>query len=263
MTRILICDDERDAVTTLSEKIAARYGVRGIETVGVCSGEELLSVIATKKPLQKSTDTNRKSAENLQADAENDIILLDIQMPNMSGMETAKELRRQGNDAVIIFLTGLEEPVFDAFEVEAFRYLVKPVSDDLLYAALDAAIEKVERNSGQNGTENKAKTDLFIIENGQHVRVPISDIIYAEVFNRQIILHCTGGTHEYYGKMAELEELTGNTFYRSHRSYLLNLRYVTGYSGREITTKGGTVILSKKKYPEFVRIYMAYLKGEL
>ena len=86
----------------------------------------------------------------------------------------------------------------------------------------------------------------------------IKDIIYAEVFNRKIILHKTDGDLEYYGKMSELEKQVGNAFFRSHRAYLIHFKYVEKYNATTIYLEKGTAIMAKQNYPEFVKRYLKY-----
>lgn len=228
----MLCDDEPNMLADVLPRLAARYPQA--QVAACLSGEELLAADAA------------------------DIILLDVQMPGISGMETAKRLRERGSRAIIIFLTGREDAVFDAFEYEAFRYLLKPVSEEALFAAVDAAAEKYEASQAQNATEEAFTVSSF----GMHIRVRPSEIIYAEIDNRQLCLHLSDREVVYYGKMADLEKLVGDGFFRTHRSFLINLAYVSGYSANEVTLKKGSVYLSKRNYPAFVKAYMAYLKGE-
>ena len=84
------------------------------------------------------------------------------------------------------------------------------------------------------------------------------DIVYAEVFNRKIVLHTRKEDIEYYGKMSELERQAGDSFFRPHRAYLVNLQYVEKYNATTICLERGTALISKQKFPAFVREYMKY-----
>lgn len=188
-----------------------------------------------------------------------DIIFLDIQMDGINGMEAARTLRKKGNDAVLVFITALEEYVFQAFDVEAFHYLVKPFRKVKFYEVLDAAMRKCEQKAKK---VSSAEEKSISVKSGRVTsKVYVKDILYAEIFNRKIILHTTDGELEFYGKMNELEKDLGTDFFRPHRAYLVQLRYVLRYNATSITLENGqTVIMAKQKYEEFVKRYFQYAR---
>ena len=205
-------------------------------------------------------------------------------------MEIAEELRKQPGDTILIFVTALSEYVYEAFDVGAFHYLVKPFSDDKLKEVLGKALQQYERqqeiaalrrmddsirtgadgadrpiqNTGESGDgyrngQEQTPAAIVVKRGGISTRVLLEDIIYAEVFNRKVMLHTTGGDIEYYGKLTELSEQTGEDFYRTHRAYLVNLKYVERYNATTIWLEQGSVLVSKKQYAEFFRRYMQYI----
>ena len=91
------------------------------------------------------------------------------------------------------------------------------------------------------------------------MKISLDDIVYAEVFNRKVMLHTIRGDIEYYGKLTELSEMAGEDFYRTHRAYLVNLRYVEKYTATTIWLERGTALISKKQFAGFVRRYMQYI----
>lgn len=243
LLRVVICDDEASAALELAAKVARVMPKADIATYN--SGEELLS---------KCNDY--------------DIVLLDIEMPKTDGMTVAKRLRREHTGIVIIFVTAIKDYVFEAFTVDAFRYLVKPVRGadlaEVLYAAEERRNELIKSalppiHSGQLPAVESGH--LLVTSGGQHITVAFDKIAYAEVYNRIVILHLSDGERiEYYGRMSDLEKLAGKDFFRCHRSYLVHFSYVVRYDALSITLTAGTAAMSKKKYPEFVRRYMEYLK---
>mgnify|MGYP002512828280 CR=1 FL=1 len=88
----------------------------------------------------------------------------------------------------------------------------------------------------------------------------LDEIIYAEVFNRKVVIHKMNDEIEYYGKMSDLEAFVGDSFFRPHRAYLINFKYVERYDSTTIYLERGTVLMAKLKFPEFVKKYMRYLK---
>ena len=246
--KITICDDDKAVQKILRHKIEMFCKDAGTVSNIVCldSGEEVLH-----------------------EDPMSDILFLDIQMPEKSGMEIAEELRRRRCKTILIFVTALSEYVYDAFDVGAFHYLVKPFSDEKLRDVLARALRQYEEQcsldgpvSGQSGEQQAEESRVILVKRGGiSTKVRLDDIVYAEVFNRKVMLHTTREDIEYYGKLTELSEQVGDDFYRTHRAYLVNLKYVEKYTATTIWLEKGTALVSKKQFPGFVRRYMRYISG--
>ncbi len=228
--QIAICDDEREIRNMLGEKLKRMYPDSGVSFYE--SGDELLL-----------------------SDSQPDILLLDIRMEGKNGMETAKELRGKNKKMIVIFVTALEEYVFQAFDVGAFHYLVKPFDDKKFEEIIRKAVEELKNMEESKNIKNES---LIITSKGKHISVNPADIIYAEVFNRKVILHTINTDVEYYGKMKELEERAGEDFYRPHRSYLVNFNYIIRYDAETIYLKKGQALMSKQNYKEFKKSYLRY-----
>lgn len=229
--RIVICDDEKNIQELIAKKIVIQYPKA--EILFFSSGEELLL-----------------SKEKI------DILFLDIQMPGIDGIETAKEFRKKNRKSILIFVTAMEEYVFQAFDVGAFHYLVKPINDEKFAEVLYRAVEDVNLHSG-NIKEPEEKY-VMVNNRGVHTKVRLDEIVYAEVFNRKVVIHKRDGEIEYYGKMSDLEALTGDNFFRPHRAYLINFKYVEKYDAATIYLENGRALMAKQKYPEFVKKYLKY-----
>lgn len=232
--RIAICDDENHIRQQLAEKVKQAYPDAQVSCFG--SGEELLHV--KEMP---------------------DILFLDIQMNGKNGMETAQQLRKNERDMIIIFVTALEEYVFQSFDVGAFHYLVKPFDDRKFLEVLKNAVGQYQRN-GQI-TEKKGgehQKPLLISSGGSHIAVMPDEITYAEVFNRKVVIHTVRQTIEYYGKLKDLEQELGEDFYRPHRAYLVHFKYVRKYDAHNIYLEQGQTLLAKRNYSDFVKKYMRY-----
>lgn len=189
-----------------------------------------------------------------------DILFLDIQMEGISGMEAAKILRRRGSRAVLIFVTAIEEAVYEAFDVGAFHYLVKPVDRVKFFEVLRKAVAEYDFISRKKREEEPC----LVIKTGSVTRkIRLSEILYLEVFNRKIMIHTLEEDMEFYGKLVSLEDRLSDDFMRCHRAYIVHLRYVAKYDANSITMEDGrTVLLSKQKYAEFVRRYMMWLRKQ-
>ena len=187
-----------------------------------------------------------------------DILFLDIQMSGIDGMETARELRKKDKRVILVFVTAVEEYVFQAFDVGAFNYIVKPIDDGKFSDVLHRAVDEW---SSQNINEKEPEERYVLINNsGVHTKVILDEIVYAEVFNRKVVIHKLDGEIEYYGKMSDLEALAGDSFFRPHRAYLINFKYVEKYDATTIYLERGTVLMAKQNYPEFVKKYMKYIQ---
>ena len=233
--RIAICDDEKNIRELIGDKVVKQYPEA--EIVFFSSGEELLL-----------------------SDSHIDLLFLDIQMSAKNGMETARELRKKDKNVILIFVTAVEEYVFQAFDVGAFHYIVKPIDDTKFTDVLHRAVD--EWNSQSSNTKAKESEERYLMINsgGVHTKVIFDDIIYAEVFNRKIVIHKMDDTIEYYGKMSDLESLAGDSFFRPHRAYLVNFKYVEKYDASTICLEKGNVLMAKQNYPEFVKKYMKYIQ---
>lgn len=227
--RIAICDDEVSVVQILEEKIKKLLPDAAIEKY--LSGDELIA--SGSKP---------------------DILFLDIQMPGMDGMETARLLRQNNESMILIFVTAAQEYVFQAFDVGAFHYLVKPFSDEKLKEVVTKAVHAVKRGSGLEEDEKF----IMVQAAGSHRKVFLRDIVYAEVYNRKVIIHTRNTDIEYYGKLQELSDMAGADFFRTHRAYLVHFKYVEKYNANCVTMENGTAWMAKQNYPEFVRRYLKY-----
>lgn len=182
-----------------------------------------------------------------------DIVLLDIAMEGMSGMETARRLREL-SDVLLIFVTGVKEQVFQAFDVGAFHYLLKPVEKEKLVSVVSKAIAEAGKSSAQ------PKFMLVKAADGYR-RVNIADILYAESDGRKVILHMKQEILEFYDRMEELEKRLGAGFYRCHRGYIVSLSEIRGYDSTSIVlSNGDRIYLAKRKYSEFVKTYCSFLQ---
>ncbi len=228
--KIAICDDEKTIRESLGSKVKRLYPEAELEFYE--TGEELLA--RGDKP---------------------DILFLDIQMPGMDGMNVARELRRKGGNTILIFVTATEECVFQAFDVGAFHYLIKPFSDEKFRKVLTNAVNKLNDKSGVLPAEEKY---MIVNSGGNHIKILMRDIVYVEVFNRKVVIHKLDEAVECYGKLSDLEKSLGEDFFRPHRAFLIHFKYVVKYNATSITMKNGTVLMARANYQEFVRRYLKY-----
>ena len=192
-----------------------------------------------------------------------DLLFLDIELnaAGLDGMALARQIR-EGNSAaqpVIIFVTGYERYVFDAFDVGAFQYLLKPVNEEKFAQVFARAVEQIAANR-----ENPQKGRVLTLQSANTSKtVPLDSIYYIESSNHRVELHLKDGEFACYAKIGDLELELQDQFFRIHKGYLVNLSYVAGYSKTEVTlTNGVRLLLSKYKYQDFVKAYLHFLKKE-
>ena len=186
-----------------------------------------------------------------------DIVFLDIQMEGMNGIEAARNLREKNanlgvEDTVLVFITGIKDYVFDAFDLYAFQYLLKPIDERKFAEVLEKAVREAAKK--------KERRVLFI--KSRNLTLDQSEILYIESRAKKVEIHTVRQTIEIYAAMDELEGQLGDEFYRCHRAYIVNMDCITEYDSESITlTNGDRVYLTKKKYGEFVKAYMWHLQN--
>ncbi len=232
--QIAVCDDEKEIRDMFAEKIGRLYPEAELSLYQ--SGEELLL-----------------------SGGEPDFLRLLIQMPGKKGMDTDRQLRRENIKTIIIFVTALDDFVFQAFDVGAFHYLVKPFDDGKFAEVLLNAVKQFEdRKKLEDEGRKRVKPSFMITTGGKHITVNFEDIVYAEVFDRKVILHTMDSDIEYYGKMKELEKKAGDDFFRPHRAYLVNFNFIRKYDATTIYLKRGQALMAKQNYHDFVKSYLRF-----
>ena len=233
--RIAVCDDDRATREHIVSLIKEQ--AENVEITEFASGEDLL-----------------------EAQVDFDVSFLDVEMNGMSGMDVAKHMRREQEKtgrarSIIIFVTGYDKYMNDAFDVSAFHYLLKPINEEKFRSVFERALKEMLAARDQAGRY------ILVKKSGTQQRVHIRDIYYIESANKKVIIHTRTGALESYGKMEELEQVIGSGFYRCHRCYLVNMEKIASYSGGSIKlVNGDELILAQKKYADFVKRYMKYAK---
>jgi DNA-binding LytR/AlgR family response regulator len=182
-----------------------------------------------------------------------DVIFLDIQMEQPDGMETARLLRRRGDYSLLVFVTVLKELVFDAFQVEAYDYLLKPLDSARFHQTMDRVLRSLEQRASED----------IVIQRGTGCEVVLlSDIVYCEVLGRKIYLHKHDGTvSDYYDKLEDLEQRVDGRFFKCHRSFLVNLDYVRGcQDGQVLLDQGECIPASRLRERELTQALLRHMK---
>lgn len=197
MIKIAICEDEKEQQDLLKTHI---------------------NQIFKDLPIKYSLYTFNSGEELLKNYPKNiDIFLIDIQLNEINGMDTARKIRETDNKAEIIFITSLIEYALEGYEVRAYRYLIKPVKYDDLKTHILNCIKEID-------IKNK---HIIIKKQGNRIKLDISEITYIEVQKENITIHTLNKTYETKGTMNNIEkEINCSRFYRCHKSFLVNLEHI-------------------------------------
>lgn len=197
MIRIAICEDEKEQQELLEGYINEAFKSLSLQyKLDIfSSGEELL--------------------ENYSKDF--DIVLLDIQLGEINGMDTARKIRILDNKVEIVFITSLIEYALEGYEVRAYRYLVKPVKYENLKGNIINCIKEVD-------IKNKY---IIVKEQGNQIKLDVNEITYIEVQKENITIHTLTKTYKTKGTMSNFEkDIDCSRFFRCHKSFLVNLDHV-------------------------------------
>ena len=231
---IAICDDNRSICADISNLI--RRQINDAE----------IFIFDTKDAL-------------LNAKADFDIFLLDIKA--VDGIEIAKIIRRReeifnSKKSILIFVTGYREYAAEAFDVNAFHYLVKPIDAEKFSKVLSQAVAEIKN------IESQAEKFLLVKVDGTFKKIYLRDILYIESRNKKVAVHTTLETFEVYGKMDAYEIALADNFFRCHRCYIVNLEKISAYSADEIELiTGDKIFIAAKKYSDFVKNFLRYAQS--
>ena len=232
MIRVAVCDDEKYMAGAVKKMAADFFRAQNIETV--------IEVFLSGKELLKYEKTIA-------------ILFLDIQMKGTDGMETARILRRRGFKGYLIFITVLRETVFEAFEVQAYDYLVKPIEQSRFQKTMERVLASMQSAGEAN----------LLVQRGYESRlVPFDEIIFCEIIDRKVYLHLASlEIVDYYDRIENLETKLDGRFFRCHRSFLINLQYLRSYKNQTAYMEGGKQIpVSRLRSKEFSGVILRYMK---
>lgn len=232
--KIAICDDEKqfvDAICPLLEQWATRNAIK-LTLYRFTNGDDLIAA-------------HRSECM--------DLIILDVIMPLLNGMDTARELRNDNQSVPIIFLTSAREFAVDSYEVKAFHYLIKPVDEEKLFHTLDDFLKTIALPQ----TLFTAQTDRGFC------KIVVNDVDYLEAQNKEVLVHLSNGRtiaiRELFSKCEEVFSLK-NGFFRCHRSYIINLNNIEQFTKSEITTnQNSTIPISRNRYVAFKETYFNHM----
>jgi len=183
-----------------------------------------------------------------------DFIIFDIDMPQMSGIDTAKELRKKDSNVTIMFVTNMPQYALEGYSVEAVDYVLKPLSYPDFRLKMKKATRYILRNSVKKVTINTTEEGLITVDS--------SDIYYVESKLHYIYYHTKKGIYKMRAKLTEVEDiLLPYHFARSGGSFLINLAYLEKIDGNEIVVAGETLPLSRRMKASLMSAFTKYIGG--
>lgn len=235
--RIALCDDDEAELLKVKRLVdgfmAKNQSHEQISCRVFNDGDELLS--------------------NIRKDSGYDLLILDILMPGMNGLELAAEIRCGNADCKIIFLTSSPEFALHSYKVNAFFYLLKPFLACELESLLEKALYEVIREKSAS---------IVVKETGKLTRVKIHTIQYVECIRHTIcfhlrnhqVLHCSGTMNEFCEIL-----LSDKKFTKCHKSFIVNMDYVTSITSKDFIMADKTMIpISRKSYKQIKDSYINY-----
>lgn len=234
MIKIAVCDDDR----TIRESI-----VKALRRYGSDNGMEfeILEYAAADALL-------------VSYPAELDLILLDIYMPGVDGMEAAKAIRKFDQEVCIIFITTMYQRAIEGYKVRAFGFIRKPVSYEEFSHEIGDAVRNIER-------ARQKEHYITIKSSGKSYRVPVSRISYCEVRGHYINMCIDGEIREYRCPIRDLEDERGEYgFFRCHASFLVSAGAIAEIRKTDILLKDGNLVpISQRRRKAFMSALSEYL----
>jgi DNA-binding LytR/AlgR family response regulator len=234
--KIAICDDDENSSKSV-EKMILRYCEEvhrsDIQIQIFCSPVELLECYPQKL----------------------DLLLLDIEMPGMDGIRTAREIRSFDTKVILIFMTNYAKYAIEGYSVQAYNYLLKPATYEILRREMQTVFRLIDQRAAEHLTLH--------CEEG-YLTLAAADIEMVETQGKNVLLHTYSGSHLVYKSMKQMETLLAGTTFRIHTAYLISLHAVKKINRDSIILKSGKELpLSRHRKKEFVDRYMEYIGGLL
>lgn len=229
--RVAICDDEKTMQKEL-EKLLDEYSrIRKIDISidKFDNGHDLIKTLSER---------------------EYEIVFMDYQMQDVDGMETSRLIRNKNNDCIIIFVSAYPEIAVESYEVNTFRFIVKPINKEKLFKAIDDYLKSIDYDN------------LLILKTHEGTwKIKMSDIIYAEAKGKHTIIRTTQKTFEIHIHLKKVEEkLSAEKFSRCQRAYIAGFAHIKNHTNSEIFFDNGERAQIGKVYAvNFKKSFQAYI----
>ena len=213
--------------------------------------KELLIDYKTKKRIQIDIFEYESGEALLNSDKVFDIVFMDYQMNGINGLEAARTLRKRNTICSIVFITSFPEFVFDSFEVQPFRFMLKPLEPEKIYEAVESYIK-----------QQKLLNPLVVVENGEQKTVNAQDIIYLEGDGKYCIVRTTDDPIHSSKTISQVYSLLPtHCFYRIHKSYVVNMYCISSFKDNTVKLNNGeSAVVGRNRISDFKKVYMNFVK---
>jgi DNA-binding LytR/AlgR family response regulator len=178
---------------------------------------------------------------------------MDIRMPYLNGMETAKKLRELDEQCALIFVTNMAKYAIAGYEVNALYFMVKPIVYEDFCFKMKKVVAYVQR---------RRETTVFVKTAEGIVKLDVDDIYFIEVLSHRLSYHTVQGIFQTWDTLSHVEEsLSGQSFARCNVSYLVNLRHVTEVSNNYVLVGGEQLKISAPKKKSFLDALTKSISG--
>lgn len=229
--RIAICDDEK-SMQNILEKLLDEYSrMRNIDVSidKFDNGHDLIRTLNEK---------------------EYEIVFMDYQMQVIDGMETSRLIRNKNNECIIIFVSAYPEVAVDSYEVNTFRFIVKPINKEKLFKAIDDYLKSIDYDN------------LLVLKTHEGIwKIKMSEIVYAEAKGKHTIIRTKQKTFEIHIHLKKIEDkLPTEKFCRCQRAYIAGFAHIENHTNTEIFFDNGERAQIGKVYiKEFKRSFQEYV----
>ncbi|MDO4397733.1 MAG: LytTR family DNA-binding domain-containing protein [Oscillospiraceae bacterium] len=233
--RVAICDDER----TVGEEVGSLCR----DILSEAKVEHEISLFSSAEELEKKLNEENCPFE---------LLILDIQMNGMTGIELARRLRQKGNRISVIFVTACGEYLPEGYDVQPIHFLLKPIKRDALERAVLTDLRL-----------NHFPKAAVLHIGSKTLNLTVSEILYIESLNHSVIIHRKSGSDSYYASLSEVEKaLPSGIFSRCHKSYLVNLEYVQEIERTELTLQNGSKLpVGRAYYKDFSKQFIRFINN--
>ena len=182
--------------------------------------------------------------------SEFDLIFLDIDLPTMTGMELARQIRRRDSLVTLIFVTNLEKYAVSGYSVGAFDFVVKPINYYRFASMLRRALRSIAARQPR---------EVVIQTSGGITRLNVTQLYYVAIRDHLLIYHTVGENLTAWGKMSDVEaQLAPYDFARCSTSHLVNLRFVDSVEGSDVLVAGTRLPISQRRRKAFYSAVTSY-----
>ena len=235
MFEIFVCDDDINITEFLKFFIMKHFGDEyKVVTMNRC--QELIGMIEMNERIP-------------------DILIMDINLKDGNGIETVKHLQKLHPKLKVIYLTGIINYATAIFETNPAYFLVKPINENNLSDAITKVSKEIELDQSDS---------IVVKTNGSEIILYRREIMYVESHGRKLVLYMANGKKsEIYEKMDVIQEQLGASFIRSHKSFLINMKYITERTNKEFYLSDGKVLpISKPNLKDAKIKFISYLGEE-